>query len=51
MERAGHIFGIIAIIATFVLPGLFAAPVLGLLAIVFGAVGLGRARRAGRPVD
>lgn len=38
-------------IATFVPPGLFAAPVLGLLAIVFGAIGLGRARRAGRPVD
>lgn len=49
--RTGYVLGIVAILATFVPPGLFAAPVLGALAVVFGAVELRQARRAGRPID
>jgi len=51
MDRTAYILGIAAIVATFVPPGLFAAPVLGLLAVVLGAAASVQASRAGRPYD
>jgi hypothetical protein len=51
LSSTSRVLGILAMVATFVPPGLFAAPVLGALAIVFGAIGLSQARRSGRPID
>jgi len=51
MDRTAYVLGIAAMIATFVPPGLFAAPVLGLLAVVLGVAALIQARAAGRPYD
>jgi hypothetical protein len=51
VSSTARVLGIVAMVATFVPPGLFAAPVLGVLAIVFGAVGLSQDRRSGRPID
>jgi hypothetical protein len=50
-DLSSAVLGILAMVATFVPPGLFVAPVLGVLAIVFGAIGLSQARRSGRPTD
>jgi hypothetical protein len=51
LSSTSRVLGILAMVATFVPPGLFAAPVLGLLAIVFGVIGLFQARRSGRSID
>jgi hypothetical protein len=51
LSTAARLLGIAAFVATFVPPGLFAAPILGGLASVFGVVALGRARSNGGPTD
>ncbi len=51
VSSTARVIGIAAMVATFVPPGLFAAPVLGVLAIEFAAIGLSQDRTAGRPID
>lgn len=51
LSTTARVLGILAMVATFFPPGLFAAPVLGVLAIVFGAIGLSQTRRSGRSID
>jgi hypothetical protein len=51
MTQMGFTLGIVAIFATFAPPALFAAPLLGLLAIAFGAIGLKGDRWASKRID
>jgi hypothetical protein len=51
LSTAARLLGIAAFVATFVPPGLFAAPIFGTLALVFGVVALKRARSSGGRTD
>ena len=51
VARASFVLGVVALVAVFVPPGLFAAPACGLAAAVLGVIGCRRASRAGQPTD
>jgi hypothetical protein len=51
MTQMGYTLGLVAIFATFAPPALFAAPLLGLLAIAFGVIGLKGDRWTSKRID